>query len=204
MTERSRRSIGSLVALAFAIGLTSCSSGGSGAGADPDVFRSESAGISLTVPDGWHVATRRFTSLIDPRERLILTSFPVEGKVQSRGCSPDGLLRQLPRSGVAASLLEYMNSGARRHFYRRPDRFRLGRPAEGGFDCFAPQPVAKAHLFNFSDSGRAFQLLVAVGKNATRETRQAAEQALNSLRVVQCDLPLPSETHPACRRPLPH
>lgn len=157
----------------------------------------------MTVPEGWHVATRRFTGLIDPRERLVLTSFPIVGKVRARGCSPDGLLAQLPRSGVLASLLEYMHAGARRHFPRRPDRFRLGPPAGGGFDCFSPQPLANAYLLNFRDSGRAFQLLVAVGKNATPRTRAAALHALDSLRVEECDLPLPTEAHPACRRPLP-
>jgi hypothetical protein len=199
--------LASLVVLAVVVAaaaLISCSSGDNRVGRESDVFHNGSAGISLTVPDGWYVASRRLTGLLDPRERLVLTSFPIEGNIRSRGCSPDGLLRQLPHSGVAALLLEYMNAGARRHFYRRPDRFHLGpRPTEG-FDCFSPQPTGTAHLFNFSESGRAFQLLVAVGRNASPETRHTAERALNSIRVEQCDLPLPSETHPACRRPLPH
>jgi hypothetical protein len=193
-----------LAALVPVAALSSCSSGDNRVGTESDVFQSRSAGISLTVPDGWHVASRRLTGLLDPRERLILTSFPIEGNIRSRGCSPDGLLRQLPRSGVAAWLLEYMNAGARRHFYRRPDRFHLGPRPAATFDCFTPQPTGNAHLFNFSDSGRAFQLLVAVGRTVTPETRRAAERALNSIQVEQCDLPLPSETHPACRRPLPH
>jgi hypothetical protein len=203
MRERARRSVGFSAAAVAAIALPCCSSG-DGGGAGLNVFSSGAAGISLTVPNGWHLATRRFTALMDPRERLVLTSFPVRGKVRSRGCSPNGLLRQLPRSGVAVSLLEYMNGGARRHFPGRPKRFHLGPPARGGFDCFAPQPVANAYLVNFSDNGRAFNLLAAIGKNASPQTRRTAERALDSLRVDQCDLPLLSDTHPACRRPLPH
>lgn len=193
-----------LGALVPAAALSSCASGDTRAGTQSDVFENGSAGISLTVPDGWHAASRRLTGLLDPRERLVLTSFPIKGNTRSRGCSPDDLLRQLPDSGVAAWLLEYVDAGARRHFYRRPDRFHLGPRPAAGFDCFTPQPTGNAHLFNFSESGRAFQLLVAVGRNAIPETRRTAERALNSIRVEQCDLPLPSEAHPACRRPLPH
>jgi hypothetical protein len=196
--------LASVAALGVSIALVSCSPGTSGDSAEDGVSESEQAGISLSVPTGWHATTGPFTGLLDPRERLVLTSFPVEGHPRSRGCSPDGLLRQLPHSGVVALLLEYMHTGARRHFLRPPARFRLGRSDEGGFDCFTPQPVGDAHLFNFREAGRAFQLLVAVGRNATPATRQAAEQALDGLRVEQCDLPLPTETHPSCRRPLPH
>jgi hypothetical protein len=114
------------------------------------------------------------------------------------------LLRELPRSGVAAELLEYMHTGARRNFPRRPEHFRL-RPSDGtGFDCFSPQPIGGAQLFNFGEAGRAFNLLVAIGKNASPETRHAAERAFGSLRIEQCDLPLPTETDPTCQRPLPH
>jgi hypothetical protein len=192
-----------LIALVSAGALTSCSPGDNRADTE-NVFHNRSGGVSLTVPDGWHVASRRLTALLDPRERLVLTSFPIEGNIRSRGCSPVGLLRQLPHSGVAALLLEYMHSGARRNFHRRLGRFRLGVRPAAGFDCFSPRPTGNAHLFNFSESGRAFQLLVAVGRSATPETRRRAERALNSIRVDQCDLPLPTETHPACRRPLPH
>jgi hypothetical protein len=168
------------------------------------VFQNAEAGVSVTVPPGWHAATGPFTGLLDPRERLVLTSFPVEGTPRSPGCSPVGLLRELPRSGVAAELLEYMHTGARRNFQRRPEQFRL-RPSDGsGFDCFSPQPIGDAQLFNFREAGRAFNLLVAVGRDATAASRHTAERALDSLGIEQCDLPLPTETHPACRRPLPH
>jgi len=59
-------------------------------------------------------------------------------------------------------------------------------------------------VFNFKDHGRAFQLLVAVGKSATPAIRLTAARALDSLRIEPCDTPLPSETDPTCRRPLPH
>src|SRR5262245_59865252 len=182
MRVRSLPSLGLLTILVPAFGLSSCSSGGSGEIGDSHVFENVRAGVSLTVPDGWHAATGPFTGLLDPRERLVLTSFPVEGKVRSRGCSPDGLLRELPRSGLAALLLEYMHTGARRNFPRRPHQFVLRPPGGRGFDCFTPQPTGDAQLFNFGESGRAFQLLVAVGKQATPQTRQAAERALDSLR----------------------
>jgi hypothetical protein len=194
--------IGLISALASATALSSCSSGGNEA--SNQVFESKNGGLSLTVPDGWQASTGRLTGLLDPRERLVLTSFPIAGIARSPGCSPQGLLRQMPRSGVAALLLEYMHTGARRNFPARPHRFHLGPGIRGGFDCFSPQPIGRAHLFNFGDSGRAFQLLVAVGKTATPELRLTAAKALDSLRIEHCDTPLPSETDPTCRRPLPH
>jgi hypothetical protein len=97
-----------------------------------------------------------------------------------------------------------MHRGARRNFPRRPKRFRLGSADGGSFECFTPQPLGDAHLFNFREAGRAFNILIAIGKNATAETRHAAKQALDSLRIEHCDPPLPTATHPTCRRPLPH
>src|SRR4051812_18289263 len=188
------RAVGLIAALASATALSSCSSGGNEA--SNQVFESRNGGLSLTVPDGWHASTGPLTGLLDPRERLILTSFPVEGNARSPGCLPEGLLRQMPRSGVAALLLEYMHSGARRNLPARPDRFHLGPGIRGGFDCFSPQPIGRAHLVNFGDSGRAFQLLVAVGKTATPQMRLAAAKALDSLRIEHCDTPLPSERDP--------
>ncbi|MFL5897342.1 MAG: hypothetical protein ACJ76D_02590 [Solirubrobacterales bacterium] len=191
-------------ALVAAAALASCSSGDNGDGTEGNVFVNRPAGISITVPDGWRASAGRLTGLLDPRERLVLTSFPIAGIARSPGCSPAGLLRQIPRSGVAALLLEYMHTGARRNLPPRPARFHLGPGIRGGFDCFSPQPFGRAHLVNFGDSGRAFQLLVAVGKTATPEMRVTAAKALDSLRIEPCDTPLPSETDPTCRRPLPH
>jgi hypothetical protein len=193
---------GLMAALVWAMGLSSCSSGGAGGSAA--TFESKSGGVSITVPAGWHASSGRLTGLLDPRERLVLTSFPLAGNARSPGCSPEGLLRQLPSSGIAALLLEYMHTGARRNFLRRPNRFELRPGVRAGFDCFSPQPIGGAQLFNFRDAGRAFQLLIAVGKAATAATRRIAARALDSLRIDRCDSPLPTAVHPICRRPLPH
>jgi hypothetical protein len=197
-------SVAFLAALVPPTALISCSSGDNRGGTESDVFDNSSAGISLTVPDGWHATMRRFTPLVDPYERATLTSYPVEGDARPRGCSPDGLLEQMPRTGVVASLLEYMDGAARRSVDPRPRHFRLRTNAFEGFDCFGTPPGrAGAYAFNFSDSGRAFQLLVAVGRDATPTSRLAATRALDSIRIEPCDRPLPSETKPRCRRPLP-
>jgi hypothetical protein len=197
-------SVAFLAALAPATALTSCWSGDNGDRNTAGEFENGPAGISLTVPDGWHATMRRFAPLLDPLERVTLTSYPVEGDARPRGCSPEGLLKQMPRTGVAASLLEYVDASARRHVEPRPRHFRLG-PKAFEFGCFRPpRGRADAYLVNFSDSGRAFQFIVAMGKAATPETRAAAGKALDSLGVESCDRPLPSETDPTCRRPLPH
>jgi hypothetical protein len=197
-----------LAVVVAAAALISCSSSGNGDGTENHVFENRSAALSLTVPVGWHATSHRFTSLLDPRERVALASFPIDDTARSRRCSPDIPLGQMPRSGVLALLLEYMNPTERRHALRvdhRPERFRLGQPAMGSFDCFpAPPGRAGGYVFNFGDSGRAFQLLVAVGTKATPETRLAAAAALDSIRIEPCDRPLPSTAKPACRRPLPH
>ncbi len=195
--------LASVAALVLSTALISCSSRAGGDGAEGARFESEQAGISVSVPTGWHATTGRFTGLLDPRERLVLTSFPVEGDGRSQRCSPDSVLQQLPPSGVAAFLLEYMDAAARRNADPRPRRFQLGPAAFGGFECFWPPRGTDAYLFNFSDGERAFQLLVAVGRDATPALRRAAAGALNSVRINPCDKPLPSETKPRCRRPLP-
>jgi hypothetical protein len=164
----------------------------------------------MAVPAGWHATAHRFTSLVDPRERVALATFPLDDDARSRGCSPEIPLGGMPRSGALALLLEYVNPAERRRVlrgrgYQRPQRFPLGEPPMGSFDCF-PSPPGRAgeYVFNFGDSGRAFQLLVAVGKKATPETRRVAAAALDSLRIEPCDRPLPSAADPVCRRPLPH
>ena len=193
------------VALVAATALASCSSSGQGDGTKGDVFENRAAGVALTVPNGWHATMRHFTPLLDPYERATLTSYPVEGAARSRGCSPGGLLEQMPRSGVSASLLEYLDAAQRRHVKPRPRHFHLGKEAFPGFECFwPPRGRADAYAFNFGASGRAFLLLVAVGKKATPETRQVAAAALDRIRIEPCDGPLPSEVKAACRRPLPH
>jgi hypothetical protein len=202
MRVRSLGSLGFAPALLLAVTLASCSSDGTGDGAQGHEFKNDSAGISMSVPEGWHATTRRFTTLLDPRERVVLTSFPVDGTTPSRNCSPDPLLREMPRSGVAAFLLEYMDDAARRHVDPRPDRFRLRGMAPGC--CFWPPPErARAYAFNFGDNGRAFQLLLAVGKDATPGTRRLAAEVLDDIRIEPCDRPLPSDSKPRCRRPLP-
>jgi hypothetical protein len=203
MRARSLSALGFLLALAFAIGLSSCSSGATSNGAQPRGFKNEPAGISLAVPQGWHATTRHFTVLLDPRERVVLTSFPVDGVTQSQGCSPDTLLRQMPRSGVAAFLLEYLDAAARRNVDPRPPRFRLGEATNPGCCFWPPAKRVRAHAINFGASGRAFQLLIAVGRGATPGSRRALAKALDSIRIESCDRPLPSESKPRCRRPLP-
>jgi hypothetical protein len=199
------QSVGFLTALVLAIGLVSCSSGDGSGGTQNNAFENEAAGISLSLPNGWHATTRHFTVLLDPFERVTLASFPLDGIPQSGRCSPNPLLGEMPRIGVFASVLEYMDAAARRQADPRPSGFRLGGAAPGGFDCFAPPDErADAYAFNFSDNGRAFIVLLAVGRDATPETRNAVEHALDSLRVEPCDLPLPTSQDPVCRRPLPH
>jgi hypothetical protein len=201
VSSASGASVAVLVSAALTIGLTSCSSGENGAGDGRDVFTNDQAGLSLTVPEGWHATIRRFTILLDPRERVVLTSFPVDDVARSRECSPNTVLARMPRTGIAAFLLEYMDDAARRHIDARPRHFRFRGTGPGC--CFWPPPDARAYAFNFGDSGRAFQLLIAVGKDATPETRRLAIESLDSIRIEPCDRPLPNELEPRCRRPLP-
>jgi hypothetical protein len=67
-----------------------------------------------------------------------------------------------------------------------------------------PDESADSFAFSFSDRGRAFQVLIAIGRQASSDTRIAVQQALDSLQVEPCDLPLPTSSESACRRPLPH
>ena len=114
------------------------------------------AGVTVTVPAGWHVVRERLTACTNPRERLTLAG-----------------------RGAQVTLMETLDP--RRYVRRlsaRPRRFALhGEPQ--WVACCAPLD-RRGWFFDFRDRGRGFYVYVYLGR---AETRGGALAILDSLRV---------------------
>lgn len=176
-----------------ALALPAC---GDGEGTEPSTVHQRPAkGYSLTIPDGWHRAAHSLTPTItDPLEMVALATAPFrEG---------EGVCRALGRvvpDGAFVTVQERLHGGAGTpDFPPRPGEFRP-RPAVeahsawswcGRRDSEPPLPMDH-YWFGFSDSGRAFHVLVAFGKDAPEAMRTEAFALLDSMRLA------PAETRPA-------
>ncbi len=150
-----------------------------------------SAGIAVTQPGGWHLATPPITSLSSPRDRLLLTSYRAE---RGGNCGPDRAARDLPPGGALVYLMEYRPSAGdpwqglkRSAFPPRPARFALRRSALASYECW-PVP---SYLIRFRDADRPFQLHVALGPRATAARRAQVLRVLDSLRFEPLPPPPP-------------
>jgi hypothetical protein len=114
------------------------------------------AGLTVTLPDGWRVVHRRLTPCVNPIERLTVTG-----------------------GGALVMLQESLDP---RHYIRRfsprPRRFSLqGKPTP--IACCAPNR-RPGWFFDFRDRGRGFYVYVYLGRAGTRVEALAV---LDSLRV---------------------
>ena len=136
-------------------------------------------GIAVEVPAGWQLRTRPLTSLLDPVERLTVSSYPIRQPGRDPGCAPRTALAQLPADGALVWLQEddgALSPRTLRFFPPRPRSFRAG-PATN-HECFGQGSVIR-----FRVGARAFYAAVALGPQASRETRERALGVLESLRV---------------------
>jgi hypothetical protein len=113
-----------------------------------------SAGLTVTLPSGWHVVRRQLTPCVDPTERLTLSGRRALLMLQER---------RHPRA---------------REFSARPHRFAL-RGTPQPIACCAPTG-RPGWFFNFRDGGRGFYVYMYLGAPGTRAEVLAI---LDSLRV---------------------
>jgi hypothetical protein len=159
-----------------------------GSGVDGDGWTSyEDArwGYSVSIPPGWHRATRRLTpTLTDPVEILVAaTHLPERGDLD---CGPLAL-SGFDSTEAMVMLLErgLEPAAAWSDFPPRPDHFSF-EPGMGSefTDCLRKtRGVAlKDHWFRFTDGGRHFHVLVAIGESAYPGAMADAYRMLDSLR----------------------
>jgi hypothetical protein len=141
-------------------------------------------GDSLTVPPGWHRAEASLTpNLVDPRERLSVATFPLDG------ADLCGAIARVPPAGAFVTVQE-RGRGASGDFPARPARFEPDPELPGtsalpycaGGDHAPPIPMLD-YWFTFSEHGRAFHVFVGIGKDSPAEVRQEAFGILDSLRL---------------------
>jgi hypothetical protein len=148
-------------------------------------------GYSVTFPSNWHRAGRSLTpSITDPVEILSLATFPLREGDELCGARGGGPLARVEPAGALVTIQERGRGaygGA--DFPPRPSHFRPD-PALPGRSTWPycavrpgdpPLPMLD-YWFGFGDAGRAFHVLVAVGRSAPAGVRRDAFRILDSLR----------------------
>ena len=153
-------------------------------------------GYDVALPPGWHRAKRSLTpNITDPVEILTVATFPLRsGELL---CGTGGALTRV-RPAEALVTIQERGIGAYGgpDFPPRPARFRpdprLPGRSEWPYCAATPrherrwmpvQPVPMLdYFFGFGDAGRAFHVLVAIGRSAPAGVRGQAFRILDSLR----------------------
>lgn len=128
------------------------------------------AGIAITPPAGWFTSTRPLDNVTDPVQRLVLSSYRIQG---GSGAVP-------PSNAVLAQLDEEVPPlfSSDRAWPRRPSRFRL--PRLGSLETHAGGRWGE---IVFRDRGRHFYVFVWVGRRASATNVRLLLQALDGIRV---------------------
>ena len=154
-----------------------------GAGARPpgSVLSSAGAGISILVPQGWHLIRRPLTAVSEPAQRLAVASFAV--KLASYPCDcGEPNIRDFPPAGVFLFVWEYPAPSSRAELRRmapRPARFLVAQGNRHWYECAGPSWETA-----FRDKGRVFQVEVYLGPAAGRKSRARMDALLNSMQVT--------------------
>jgi hypothetical protein len=132
-------------------------------------------GVAVDLPAGWHLAKRPLTAVIDPREVLSASTFPLPRR--------HGPCLHMPASAVAAigpddalvTIFERTGSDPA-SYPPRPNRFSF--EPDNGIECVS-RPGVRASWTPFRDEGRAFYALLVLG---TQASEREAVRVLNSFR----------------------
>jgi hypothetical protein len=141
-------------------------------------------GYSVLIPPGWHRAERPVTALTDPVETLVVATYrPRSGDER---CGP------LAFAGFDANqaLVTVLERGLDPQsewpdFPPRPRHFAYEGGQSSEFsECLSTTEgiPLKDHWFRFTDAGRHFHVLVAIGGDAPPSAEGEAYGLLNSLR----------------------
>jgi hypothetical protein len=142
-------------------------------------------GYSVRFRGSWHRAAEPVSpKLTDPREILSLATFPLRYRPTDCEAFGGAALHDMARDDVFLTVQErgYDRDSAWRDFPPRPRRFGPTEARPGEARCGDP-PGTTVHWRNFTDAGRHFHTLVAIGPDAPASAREQAWHILDSLRL---------------------
>lgn len=157
--------------------------------APPDpttTHRSDRWGFTVSFPAAWHRAGRPISSLVEPREILLLATIPLRDRPTNCDAFAGSARQDLRPRDALVIILErgYDRSSEWRNFPPRPARFRPTREtAQAPEPACGDRPDTRVHWFNFTDAGRHFHVLVVAGPRAPADIRREAWRILNTLRL---------------------
>jgi hypothetical protein len=149
----------------------------------PGTYESARWGYSVRIPSGWHRAEGALTSLMDPVETLVVATYrPRSG---SDRCGPLAFGGFDANEALVTVLERGLDPESEWHdFPPRPPRFayEAGQTSEFA-DCLRTTDGIrlKNHWFRFTDAGRHFHVLVAIGAEAPASAEADAYGLLDSL-----------------------
>jgi len=129
-------------------------------------YRDKERGLEVSYPSDWYRSEERLTpDLADPKEILSLGTYPLRQGGDRCAHYPVNALEDLGPDDAFISVLERAPPYPAAGYPARPAR------SDGRLDKWV----------SFSDNGRAFYLLVALGEAASEETKAELLTILNSL-----------------------
>lgn len=167
------------IVAAVLLALAGCGEEGTAEEARWVAYHDSELGFAVRYPPDWHRAEERLTpQLGDPTEILSLGTYPLHVGSPRCGNYPVRALDEFGPTDAFISIQEREHPVAGeflpRSVFHAPMDTRTGR------FCVPDSDRADDWLF-FSDSGRGFYAIVALGTEASPETRRALVDVLNSL-----------------------
>ena len=164
---------------ALLIALAGCGEEGTSEPASWISYRDSELGFAVRYPADWHRAEERLTpTLADPREVLSLGTYPLRPGGDRCAHMPVRALEDFGPTDVFISIQERKTPGPGE--FQPRGVFKAPMSLRSGAFC-VPDPERADDWLFFSDNGRGFYAIVAMGTEASPETRQELVEVLNSL-----------------------
>jgi hypothetical protein len=171
--------------------------GARSAGAVPgwSTYDDQADGLTISFPSSWALAAGNLTpNLINPRELVALGTYSLNTNSSSNLC-PQFPTAAMDAMGSGDAFISILGAGASPNSQTNPFS---ARPA-GGFDASSGVNLSRtdflqclAHPLNgsgqwiaFSQAGRNFYVLAAIGTDASATLRSDVYMILNSIQVAQ-------------------
>jgi hypothetical protein len=159
--------------------------GGSAQTTTTPTYENARWGYTVSIPPGWHRAEEPLSATTEPVEILAVATY--RARAGDEDCGPL-VFGGFDSGEVLVTILE-RGLGPESEWPDFPPRpahfeFEPGLTSESA-DCFgATRHVAlRSHWFNFTDVGRHFHVLVAIGADAPAARAREAYRMIDSLRL---------------------
>jgi hypothetical protein len=189
--------LGTILAVALGGALAHAPGAAEAPGASsPRIHGDAARGIAVPLPAGWRIAPRSLTpNVTDPHEVVSLGTGPMPAAARDCAHMPGRAIDHTAPAGAFVSLQERSRTVAAaadaaadpdplRGYPPRPARWKLlPAAAAEGFVCVTASRV-QVWWRPFRENGRAFYLLVAIGRDAPAARRAQALAVANGLRIA--------------------